>query len=216
MGEFVQLCPPDATEEEWRGDLERHCRPVDRKLPPRRSGQHGQGVGRSGAGDGVRLDQHGWVTTNLRDFMELARQASMPCRYPHFSITISRKQRGFRPVGSFDNSPAIHRWGSGDTIHQIRPVGTVERRGLVFGRPYGTFREESKRFRLPAVNCWAIVAASLRDENVGNAEASMPAPVGESVRRPRSSFSASDSGDGLGHVRTLHVCGLRLPPSLLD
>ena len=57
VNEFMQLCPPDATEEEWPRRSYRHRRPADRKLPPRRPSQHRQGVGGGGAGDGLALMQ---------------------------------------------------------------------------------------------------------------------------------------------------------------
>ncbi len=54
VGEFVQLCPPDVSEEEWRGDLDDIAARLTESLPPRGSQQHGQGVGGSGAGDGIK------------------------------------------------------------------------------------------------------------------------------------------------------------------
>ena len=60
-----------------------------------------------------------------------------------------------RPVKTVENSPAIHRWVSGQPTAPVRPVGTVE--PARFGRPYGTCRLGAARFVVPAVNCWAIV-----------------------------------------------------------
>ena len=50
-------------------------------------------------------------------------------------LRIPRKLRGFRPGGSFDNSPAIYRWGGERAERDVRPGGTVE----PFDRPSGTF-----------------------------------------------------------------------------
>ena len=54
VGEFVQLCPPDTTEEEWRGELSdisarltESCRHVDPTSTDK-------ALGGSGAGDGIR------------------------------------------------------------------------------------------------------------------------------------------------------------------
>jgi hypothetical protein len=75
------------------------------------------------------------------------------------------------PVGTVDNSPAIHRWESGRE-RPLRPVGTREheRHGIehderyICGRPsrVPTGRNRA-RHATPAINRWAIPAPSLRD-----------------------------------------------------
>jgi hypothetical protein len=62
-----------------------------------------------------------------------------------------------RPVGSFDDSPAIHRWVA-RTRRAVTavPSGTVESALPRFDRPYGTSGRWRRLFA-PAVNCWAIV-----------------------------------------------------------
>jgi len=67
------------------------------------------------------------------------------------STGILRQPQGLRPVGSFENSPAIDRWGSKGARFAGRPVGTVERRRSVFARPCGTSREPS---RVPVPQQW--------------------------------------------------------------
>jgi len=51
--------------------------------------------------------------------------------------------RGLRPVGTFDNSPAIHRWVEAAMVRP-RPVGTIEPSRIVFNRPYGTEEHGSR------------------------------------------------------------------------
>jgi prepilin-type N-terminal cleavage/methylation domain-containing protein/prepilin-type processing-associated H-X9-DG protein len=66
------------------------------------------------------------------------------------------------PVGTYENSPAIHRWVHGGNTDQS-PVGTIESppSTVPTGRVF-------LRRSLPAINCWAIFAPSLRDESASN------------------------------------------------
>jgi arylsulfatase A-like enzyme len=63
------------------------------------------------------------------------------------------------PSGTTENSPAIHRWVLGGAV-AASPVGTIERIAEVSAVPAGLARV-GRHF--PAVNCWAIFVASLRD-----------------------------------------------------
>jgi hypothetical protein len=46
----------------------------------------------------------------------------------------------FRPGGTIENSPAIHRWVADRLRIVVRPGGTIEARAARFKCPYGTPR----------------------------------------------------------------------------
>ena len=103
---------------------------------------------------------------------------------PTFSLEKLRKTREFRPVGSFDNSPAIHRWGRGPTKSIIRPVGTVEPWWSIFGCPYGTCGGNKGASSRPSSKLLGYCRLSLRDKNVGKIKAVSPRLL-STTRLPR-------------------------------
>lgn len=70
----------------------------------------------------------------------------------------------FRPVGTADNSPAIHRWVADTPVFSGSPVGTTERSGPRIDRPCGTEKTCFGPFST-AMNRWAIV---VRPSGSGN------------------------------------------------
>ncbi len=69
-------------------------------------------------------------------------------------VLLSRVHRGLRPVGTFDNSPAVHCWEQGKT-DVTSPVGTIEEIPEVGFQ--SSLRDEQCSLDLyPAMNRWAI------------------------------------------------------------
>jgi len=71
------------------------------------------------------------------------------------ALVVTHKSMGFRPGGSFDNSPAIHRWVRNREIRLFVPEGRLK---PCLGMPRSSVPTGRKSPRLsisPAVNCWA-------------------------------------------------------------
>ncbi len=79
--------------------------------------------------------------------------AFMPCPYPHFC-----------PVGTCDNSPAVHCWGRETSrFRATSPVGTAEIGRQGFNRPYGT-ETELRYALLPSDKSLGYCQTTLRVE----------------------------------------------------
>jgi hypothetical protein len=86
-------------------------------------------------------------------------------------------RRADRPVGTFENSPAIHRWEK-CCVNIISPVGTIEPlaiRASIVPTGLKKFIDSSN----PAMNRWAIVDRPYGTERAGLGE------VGHSWRAQR-------------------------------
>src|SRR3989339_886816 len=69
-------------------------------------------------------------------------RTTQPLRWPRRGrrVVTYKSAPALRPVGTADNSPAIHRWVRWATQTAVSPVGTDE--FAAFNRPYGTVRRE--------------------------------------------------------------------------
>jgi hypothetical protein len=70
----------------------------------------------------------------------------------------------FRPGGTFENSPAIHRWVARHAGERS-PVGTTEPPASRLSRPYGTIR--NLWFSRPSTEVLGYYQSSLRDVKCG-------------------------------------------------
>jgi hypothetical protein len=90
------------------------------------------------------------------------------CRFPHFPNRARREWRVLRPGGSFDNSPAIYRWGT-----WCIPMRSPTRRDGRNARslPLPSLRDlpaKNARESIPSDKSLGYCRESLRDKNLGN------------------------------------------------
>jgi hypothetical protein len=108
----------------------------------------------------ISVDERRWSATwptGRQDVWAVAMWAKGPAVHPAQggAIVVTHKSMWFRPGGSFDNSPAIHRWVRSQDIGSFVPEGQLKLCLEMSRSSVPTGRKPPRPSIYPAVNCWA-------------------------------------------------------------